>query len=214
MGQILLVRHGQASWAADNYDVLSPLGHEQSRVLGRALAHLQIHPDRVLSGAMERQKDTAVNLLEGLGSSTRIEYDLAWNEYNHRDVFDQPAAGLGQQAQTRPEGKHLQALLERWSSGDHDADYGETFTQFRDRTVGAFEQLDGAGTTIVVTSGGVIAAITAHLLRAGPATWARLNFACANTGVTKVIAGRRGRTLVTFNDHHHVIATPELLTYR
>ena len=30
MSQILLVRHGQASWGSDDYDVLSPLGEKQS----------------------------------------------------------------------------------------------------------------------------------------------------------------------------------------
>ena len=32
MGIVLLVRHGQASFGADDYDVLSDLGVEQSRV--------------------------------------------------------------------------------------------------------------------------------------------------------------------------------------
>ena len=38
MSRILLVRHGQASFGADDYDDLSPTGHEQSRVLGAALS--------------------------------------------------------------------------------------------------------------------------------------------------------------------------------
>jgi len=37
MGVVLLVRHGQASFGADDYDVLSETGIEQSRMLGRAL---------------------------------------------------------------------------------------------------------------------------------------------------------------------------------
>jgi broad specificity phosphatase PhoE len=31
MGQIYLVRHGQASFGSANYDQLSELGHEQAR---------------------------------------------------------------------------------------------------------------------------------------------------------------------------------------
>ena len=38
MGTVLLVRHGQASFGADDYDVLSPAGWEQGRTLGRFLA--------------------------------------------------------------------------------------------------------------------------------------------------------------------------------
>ncbi len=44
VSRILLVRHGQASWGADDYDQLSPLGDEQSRVLGAALAARGITP--------------------------------------------------------------------------------------------------------------------------------------------------------------------------
>ncbi len=45
MGQVLLVRHGQASWGADDYDALSETGWEQSRLLGRALAARGVEPD-------------------------------------------------------------------------------------------------------------------------------------------------------------------------
>ncbi|MCF8967887.1 histidine phosphatase family protein, partial [Pseudomonas carnis] len=38
MGSIYLIRHGQASFGADDYDVLSPIGVEQAQVLGRHLA--------------------------------------------------------------------------------------------------------------------------------------------------------------------------------
>ena len=35
MSLLLLVRHGQASWGAADYDDLSPLGVEQSALLGK-----------------------------------------------------------------------------------------------------------------------------------------------------------------------------------
>ena len=38
MGVILLVRHGQASWGAADYDNLSEPGQEQGAVLGSGLA--------------------------------------------------------------------------------------------------------------------------------------------------------------------------------
>lgn len=37
MALITFVRHGQASWGADNYDQLSIKGAEQARVLGKVL---------------------------------------------------------------------------------------------------------------------------------------------------------------------------------
>jgi len=57
MGQILLVRHGQASWGAADYDVLSSLGEEQGSAVGAALADVQ--PDVVVHGTMLRQRRTA-----------------------------------------------------------------------------------------------------------------------------------------------------------
>lgn len=50
MSQILLVRHGQASWGSADYDVLSPLGEKQSAVLGEALAARGITPDLLVRG--------------------------------------------------------------------------------------------------------------------------------------------------------------------
>ena len=44
MAVIYLVRHGQASWDADDYDVLSETGWEQSRLLGAALAARVFQP--------------------------------------------------------------------------------------------------------------------------------------------------------------------------
>ena len=38
---------------------------------------------------------------------------------------------------------------------------------------------------------------------------------CVNTGVTKLVTGRRGVTMVSFNEHGHLEGRdPELLTYR
>ena len=58
MGVVLLVRHGQASFGAADYDVLSETGAEQSRVLGRALAAQRVAPTTVFHGRMKRQADT------------------------------------------------------------------------------------------------------------------------------------------------------------
>ena len=59
MSSILLVRHGQASFGAADYDNLSDTGHEQSRVLGAALAARGVAPDVVVAGEMRRHRQTA-----------------------------------------------------------------------------------------------------------------------------------------------------------
>ncbi|MEY8840214.1 histidine phosphatase family protein, partial [Cribrihabitans sp. XS_ASV171] len=37
MAELLVIRHAQASFGADNYDLLSELGHRQSQAVGAAL---------------------------------------------------------------------------------------------------------------------------------------------------------------------------------
>ena len=59
MGSIYLIRHGQASFGADDYDVLSPTGIRQAEILGDHLLNLGVRFDRVLSGGLRRQQHTA-----------------------------------------------------------------------------------------------------------------------------------------------------------
>ncbi len=58
MGSIYLIRHGQASFGADDYDVLSPTGIRQAEILGDHLLNLGVRFDRVLSGGLRRQQHT------------------------------------------------------------------------------------------------------------------------------------------------------------
>ena len=66
---------------------------------------------------------------------------------------------------------------------------------------------------MAVTSGGVIAVLAAHLLGLADDAFVALNRVTVNTGVTRVVIGRQGRSLVTFNEHTHLEAGG-LVTYR
>ena len=59
MGQVYLVRHGQASFGAADYDQLSPTGVEQARVLGRWFAQCGHRFTRVATGSLKRHRQTA-----------------------------------------------------------------------------------------------------------------------------------------------------------
>ena len=69
MGNIYLIRHGQASFGADDYDVLSPLGVRQSQALGEHLAQLDLHLDRCVAGDLRRQQDTARLTLDAMAAT-------------------------------------------------------------------------------------------------------------------------------------------------
>lgn len=64
MGNIYLIRHGQASFGADDYDVLSPTGIRQAESLGKHLAALDLSFVRCLSGSLQRQRHTATTALQ------------------------------------------------------------------------------------------------------------------------------------------------------
>jgi len=68
---------------------------------------------------------------------------------------------------------------------------------------------------VVFTSGGVVAAVCGSLLGLGPDGVVALNRVTANGAITKVVVGRGGTSLISFNDHAHFEADARrLLTYR
>lgn len=229
MKQLLLVRHGQASFGKRDYDALSDRGHEQARVLGAALAAQGVVPDLVVRGRMRRHEETAAGLVEGLGAVVAEEVDGGWDEFDfqhvleaHRPHYRSRVVMMADLAKGgRPREAFEVAFREatsRWTSGDHDGDYEEAFTPFVQRTVAALHRAAALepdrGTALVVTSGGPVAACTAHLLGGDERQWARLNRVTVNTGTTKVLSGRSGLTLSTFNAHDHLVGRPGMLTYR
>jgi broad specificity phosphatase PhoE len=218
MAQILLVRHGQASWDGDDYDVLSERGHRQGVLLGAALAARGIRPDAVVSGGMRRHRETVENLVSAAGlAAVGVEVDPGWDEYDHVSMLAQVPTSF---AGDKPTAAEFQAWMEqataRWTSGANAEDYHEPFATFTARVDAALRRTAEAarGTTVVVTSGGPISWATTSLLGGGATLWGRLNVVCVNTGVTKLVAGRRGVTLVSFNEHTHLEGEPEMLTYR
>jgi len=213
MGRLLLVRHGQASWGSDDYDVLSPLGHQQGKALGEIWRLRGVVPDRVIIGGMRRHRETA----EEAGLSELI-VDEEWNEFDHDGVLAKlpvpDEAGTDRAVFQR----WFEASTDRWTSGAHD-DYDESFADFAARIERALARASSyEGLTAVFTSGGPIAWTTATLLADDLGVrnqlWSRLNPVCVNTGVTHVVSGRRGRTLVSFNEHAHLEGRPDLLSYR
>jgi broad specificity phosphatase PhoE len=217
VGQILLVRHGQASWGAADYDVLSEVGEQQAVVLGRTLAGTA--PDVVVHGSLKRQRRTAELLAEAAGWSAPLREDARWDEMDHLAVLAAHPRDDGADPAGEPDRRQFQAWFEaatdRWTSGGHDDDYDESFPAFRRRVADGLAALAGTdGTVVVVTSGGPISAVTADLLAGGTATYLRLAPVVVNSSVTRLVTGRRGTTLVSFNEHAHLQDLPDLLTYR
>jgi broad specificity phosphatase PhoE len=113
----------------------------------------------------------------------------------------------------------FEGTIDRWASGRHDDDYRESFPAFQERVRSALDRvLDGVGpqqTAIVFTSGGPVSWVAATLADGGVPAWTRLSKVVVNSSVTKVLGGRRGTNLISFNDHAHLeSADAGLITYR
>jgi broad specificity phosphatase PhoE len=218
MSQVLLVRHGQASWGAADYDVLSELGARQATVLGSVLRERGVRADVLLHGAMKRQRETARLVGEAAGWAAWTE-DATWDEMNHEEVLArQPHSFAGDTPTRREFQAWFEAATDRWTAGEHDHEYDESFADFTDRVLGGLDRLvrslGSGGTAVVVTSGGPIARTVAELLGGGADLHRRIAPVVVNTSVTKVVVGERGATLVSFNEHGHLETHPDLLTYR
>ena len=221
MSVVLLVRHGQASWGAADYDVLSSLGEEQSRVLGAALAGRGVRPDLVVRGSMRRHRQTADEVVSGAGWSGDVVEDTGWDEFDHQEMLALHPSGVGEGEElTRKQFQRwFEEATRRWTGGEFADEYDESFVDFCARVDAALrrtvERLESKQTAVVLTSGGPISWVAASLLGAGADVWSQLNPVTVNSSVTKVVVGGRGSTLVSFNDHSHLEgADSALVSYR
>ena len=235
MGQIYLVRHGQASFGSADYDRLSELGLEQARLLGEWFANSHQSFHQVVTGAMKRHRQTADTCLAVLPKAHRVETewltDPDFNEYDHhvvlvrhRPEFEDPQE-VKRFLASHPQARYafqdiFQASMSRWMSGHYDADYREPWPQFRQRCVAALQRLvEGAGKSqniIVFTSGGTISVLCQHLLGLQDRQMAELNWTLANCGVTKLLYRPGAVTLSYLNNYAHLewLGQPHTVTYR
>ena len=222
MGQILLVRHGQASFGAEDYDVLSETGWAQGRQLGAWLAERGTVPTATIRGDLRRHRETLDAMVEGAGwSGIETETDAGWDEFDHLGVVasypDLPEGDLDR----RGFQEVFERATARWISGRHHG-YPETYVEFVTRVRAALDRAGAAagpgGVVVVVSSGGPIAAACAALIDPdgddpGQARlWQRFNTVTVNSSVTRVVVGSTGPRLLTFNEHGHL--APDTLTYR
>jgi broad specificity phosphatase PhoE len=226
VGQLLLVRHGQASWDSDDYDVLSETGWEQSRLLGKALAARGFTPAVAVQGGMRRHRETAQACLEQLTgpgeTEVEVRVDEGWDEFDHVAMLEKLPSSFADRQPTKAEFQEwFEAATDRWTGGQYDDEYTEPFSVFAERVGSALRRTVksvGSGTAIVFSSGGPVAWATASLLAEDRETasrlWRKLNPVCVNSGVTRLITGRRGTTMVSFNEHGHLDGVPDVLTYR
>lgn len=224
MASIYLIRHGQASFGADDYDQLSELGVQQAQVLGQSLKAKMPKPDVVMAGTMQRHKDTALNALKAFSDSNAVNdsesiqphFDASWNEYAHQEIlgaYDQrfltPAQmKVALSASADPQKEFLEifnAAMSRWMNGQHDGDYSESWSDFKHRLVSGINQLiaslEGKQQVLVFTSGGPISYLAQSYLGVPEARLMQMNWTLVNCGITKLVTSRNGLFVASLNEH-------------
>lgn len=213
MGSIHLIRHGQASWGADDYDNLSQVGTDQSIALGAAWEATEWTATAALAGSLRRHTQTATATLDTRGAPDGYDVDDRWNEYDHlalAHLIDPQA----HQGDPRAFQAVLNEAITRWKAGE--ATPTETYAQFQQRVLDAHDAAvarAGSGQRIAVfTSGGPIAMVVSHVLTGSDELFTSLNDVLVNASVTTIISGRSGVRLLAFNEHTHLPRT--MITWR
>lgn len=202
MGEILLIRHGQANSAATDeagYDQLSPLGAQQATWLGGHLRRTEPAFDHVISGSLKRHRQTA----EGLAMDVDTE-DARWNELDYFNLADAYEAKTGE---ARPSGDgfaaHIPKVMQAWHRDDIRGN--ESFAAFEDRVTQALTSAALPGRrTCVVTSGGVIGMVLRQLLGLDALRMAHVLLPILNTSVHRIAVRPEGMILAGFNGTPHL----------
>lgn len=211
MGEIYLVRHGQASFTAENYDQLSPLGQQQSRYLGAYFTARHIRFDHLFTGTQKRHHQTADGIFEGQESPAPTpleglnEYDFAtlYQAYMRQHPEEAPIPRDGDRALFY---KRLKRALALWSRDRLTGDIPESWADFRRRTEDALQIIreSAHGRCLVVSSGGAIAMTLGHILGLGADRVIALNLQIKNASFSHIYSGRDALHLANFNNIPHL----------
>jgi broad specificity phosphatase PhoE len=228
MSLLLMVRHGQASFHCKDYDRLSSLGVEQSRLLGTFWAERNLVIDRAYVGPRRRHWQT----LETIGLVFR-ERGLAWpdpvelpelDEHSGQHVLTRCLPGLvghhpsirelaekiqkGQAIEQRNYLKLFQQVTRMWVRGELSAPELEAWHEFRARVSNGIARMTAAGsskqTIVAITSGGPIAAAVGLALSIDDEKTLELSWIVRNAACTEFLFSGQRFSLVAFNTTPHL----------
>jgi broad specificity phosphatase PhoE len=221
MGTLYLVRHGQASLGADDYDNLSELGRRQSVRLGQYFAAKGLQFEAVLMGSLKRHGQTWDGIKNGMAGGDPLTSALTpsvWpglNEYDSEAVITsvQPAPHA---KPVTPEAyrAHFRMLREgllKWASGAVVPQGMPSYSEFVHGVCAALDHVRSqhSGNVLLVSSGGPIATAVAQILGARPEAFIELNMRLRNTAVSEFAFNPKRHSLLTFNTLPHLDA-PQL----
>ena len=213
MGTLYLVRHGQASFGADDYDNLSDLGHRQSRRLGEYFAGRGIQFDSLIAGTLRRHKQTLEGILKNLDHAAD---HLAWpglNEYDSEAVI----ATIHPHKLERPTSPemyrhHFRLLrdgLAQWMAGVVSPAGMPSYPDFVAGVTTALDHVRAnhfGQNVLLVSSGGPISTAVGQVLGTSAETTIELNLRIRNSSITEFAFTPKRHMLVSYNGIAHLDA--------
>ena len=212
MGNLYLVRHGQASFGAADYDNLSELGHKQSVKLGDYFRETGVTFDAVITGTLKRHVQTWQGIAQGM---QRDKADaLAWpglNEYDPAAVIaaihPEPLRKPTTPEQVKGHFRLLRDGLTAWMQGKTEPVGMPPYADFLAGVTSALDHIRAnhfGKTVLIVSSGGPIATAVGHVLGTSPETTIELNLRIRNSAVSEFAFTPKRHVLVSYNMVPHL----------
>ena len=218
MGQLILVRHGQASFGAEDYDQLSDLGKRQGQRLGEYWRDASQSPERsdilnfdaVLMGSLKRHRQTWEAIAEGANLQMTPEIWPGLNEYDSHALIETVHPTPLAKPDTPEMYKHhfrlLRTALQKWMAGETQPKGMPSFAAFSGGIQAVLHHVKEKhqGRVLIVSSGGPIATAVSHVLAAPSETAIELNLRIRNTAVTEFSFTPKRHTLLSYNNLPHL----------
>lgn len=192
MGEIILVRHGQANSGAlteADYDRLSDLGHRQAAWLGDWMRENDYAFDHVLSGTMRRHRETAAAMKIDPDEDARL---------NELDYYTLSQSLHDRSGEPMPTGDsfadHMPKVFAAWAAAEIIG--AETYERFETRVAELLAEAAVPGRRLLcITSGGVIGMMLRHVLDLDMMKMSRVMLPIWNTSIHRLHV-RDGETIL------------------
>lgn len=210
MGTLYLVRHGQASFGAADYDQLSDLGKRQSIRLGQYLAQRGIVFDAVFTGTLKRHAQTWEGIAQGASFTHEPARRPGLNEYDSeavvRAIHPEPLTPADTPEQYRHHFRLLRQGLAAWMQGITAPRGMPIYGEFVRGVTDALDHVrsHASGNVLIVSSGGPISTAVGQILETSPATTIELNLRLRNASITELAFTPKRHMLHTFNTLPHL----------
>lgn len=224
MGMLYLVRHGQASFGAADYDQLSSRGAEQCTALGRWLHARGIVFDGVLRGTLKRHVQSLDAIARGVADAGghALPAALEWpglNEYDGHAIVRAirpaplPAARSADPTDAtdsadayRAHFRLLRQGLQAWMAGRTQPAGMPSYAGFVDGVTSAldFVRSNFHGNVLLVSSGGPISTAVGHVLGTTAETTIELNLRIRNSALSEFAFTPKRHMLVSYNHLPHL----------